>query len=115
MALIYLYQNRGSTRDIVILDANGDTVIPAENDVIRAMITRRGQTAKLTVASNAPTDAGSTFTKNSPTSGTNRLRLDASDLDFEPGTYTMLVDLLDDSDTQEWKNVDRQVVHMEAT
>ncbi len=111
MTLILAYQNRGLTRDIVINDANGDPIVPSGSDTIRAIIGREGQTPKLTVTSEAPTANGSSFTIGSP----NRLRLDASDLDFEAGTYTLFIDLLDAADASEWKNVQREIFSLELT
>ena len=110
MTLIYAYRNRGITRDVVIKDADGDTITPGSMDKIRAVIGREGETAKLTVSSDAATAAGSSFTKGA----TNRLRLDASDLDFDPGVYTLTIDFYDNSDAQEWKIVERQVFCLEA-
>lgn len=115
MSLILAYQNRGVTHDITINEVDGTAYIPAAADEIRVIIGREGATPKLTVASNVPTANGSTFTKNTPSDGVNRLRLDASDLDFEPGTYTLFLDLYDAGDAAEWKNVDRQVFCLEET
>lgn len=109
MTLIYAYKDRGITRDIQITDADGNTITPGENDVIRAIIAREGQTAKLTVASNAPTVNGSTFTKGAQ----NRLRLDASDLNFSLGVYTLTIDYTDNADGSELKMIDEQVFHLE--
>lgn len=121
MSLIHAYQSRGLTRDITINDVDGNAITPGTNDQIRVIIGHEGKLgtnnadAKLVVASNAPTSDGSTFTKNSPSTGVNRLRIDASDLTFEPGTYTLFVDYFDNADTQEWKNVDRQCFVLERT
>jgi len=109
MSLVYAYRNRGVTHDITIQDRTGATITPGGSDEIRAIIGHEGQTAQLTVASNAPTANGSTFTKGAA----NRLRLDASDLSFTAGTYTLAIDLFDASDNNEWKNVDRQVFVLE--
>lgn len=112
MTLILAYQDRGLTRDLVILDANGDTITPGTHDEVSVRIGREGEVAKLSVASNAPTANGSTLTKGV----TNRLRLDATDLtSFEPGTYTMFFDFFDNADAAEWKNISRQVFHLEPT
>lgn len=113
MTLLLTEQGRGKTVDIVIQDTNGTTIVPGSADIIRAIIGRRGEAAQLTVVSGSPTAAGSSFNKNTPSSGTNRLRLDATDLSFGPGTYTLFIDLFDNSDAQEWKNVDRQVFHLD--
>lgn len=111
MTLIYAYQNRGLTREFAILDTNGDTITPGVNDEIRAIIQREGETAVLTVASDAPTANGSTFTKGAA----NVLRLDDADLGFDPGVYSLIIDYFDNADAGEFKNVDRQSFHLEAT
>jgi hypothetical protein len=112
MALIHAYKNRGITRGLVILDDDGATITPGLNDLVRVMIGREGQTPLLTVVNNAPTGNGSTLTKGAE----NTLRLDASDLDeIDPGVYTLFFDYYDNADGQEWKNVDRQVFHLEDT
>ena len=113
MTLILAYKSRGITRDITIKDVDGDAITPGATDSIRATITREGGTAVLTVTSGSATANGSSFTKNSPSSGVNRLRLDASDLEFQPGVYSLYIDYYDNADAQEWKNVDRQVFCLE--
>lgn len=110
MTLIYAYRNRNKTIDIVIKDADDATITPGSSDKIRAIIGREGETAKLTVDSDAATSNGSSFTKGA----TNRLRLDASDLNFSPGTYTLTIDFFDNSDSQEWKLVEKQVMYLEG-
>lgn len=109
MSLFYAYRNRGITKNIVILDSAGATIAPGANDKIRAIIGRENKTAVLTVTSDAPTGNGSSFTKGSP----NVLRLDASDMGMEPGSYTLFIDYFDNADAQEWKNVSRQVLYLE--
>ena len=112
MTLILAYQNRGLTRDLVIVDSTGDTITPGANDKVRVMIGREGEAVKLSVANDAPTANGSTLTKGA----SNRLRLDASDLaDIDPGTYTLFFDYFDNADAAEWKNVSRQVFVLEPT
>ena len=112
MALVLAFQDRGTTRDIVILDVDGNAITPGANDRIRAIIGRGGDTPLLTVVDNTPTAAGSTFTKGA----VNRLRLDATDLAaIEPGTYTLSISYFDRADAIEWKTVDRQVFVLEAT
>ena len=110
MTLIYAYKGKTETRDITIKDADGDTITPGTSDKVRVVISREGETAKLTVSSDAATANGSSITKGA----TNRLRLDGEDLDFSPGTYTMLVEFFDNSDSQTWKVVDLQVFHLEG-
>ncbi len=111
MSLIYAYSNKGLTEDITIQDSAGATVTPGASDKVRVIIGRDGETAKLTVTSDAPTDNGSSITKGA----VNRLRLDASDLSFTPGIYTMTVDLYDHLDATEWKCVSRQVFCLEGS
>jgi len=116
MTLILAYQNRGLTRDITIRDANEVTITLGANDNVRAIIGREGETPQLTITGGTATVNGSSFTPNSPSSGKNRLRLDASDLALiSPGTYTLFIDFFDNADAQEWKNVDRQVFVLENT
>ena len=104
MSLILTNEGRGVSYDVVILDASGDVITPGDSDQIRAIIGREGETPKLTVTSGSDTANGSSFTKGA----TNRLRLDASDLEFSPGVYTMYVDFFDAADANEWKSVERQ-------
>ena len=115
MSLIIAYASRGITKDLTIQDDNGTAIVPASGDKIRAIIGHEDGTSVLTVTSDAPTSAGSSFTKNSPSNGTNRLRLDAGDLTFDPGTYTLFVDLYDSNDANEWKNCDRVIFVLERT
>lgn len=122
MALVYSYKNRGITKDITIQDGAGATITPTTNDKIRAIIGREGKLgtnlvdAQLVVTSDAATANGSSFTKNSPLSGENRLRLDASDLDLIPaGVYSLMIDYYDNADAQEYKTVSRQVFCVEDT
>lgn len=115
-----MFKNLGGTRDITIKNAAGGTIVPASSDKIRAIIGREGRlgtnfaNAQFLVTSDASTAAGSSFTKNSPSSGKNRLRIDAGDLDFAAGVYTLFIDYYDNADAQEWKNVDRQVFVLEG-
>ncbi len=111
MSLILAYQNRGLTRDITIQDVNEATITPGDSDKIRAIIGREGEAAKLTVTSDTPTTNGSSFTKGAA----NRLRLDADDLSFDPGVYTLQIDFYDAADIQEWKVVSRQCFYLEKT
>ncbi len=113
MTLVYAYQDRGLTRDIVILDSSSAAITPGANDLVRARILRLGQSPKLTITEVANAN-GSVFTKNSPSNGTNRLRIDATDLAaINPGTYTLMIDFFDNADAQEWKVVDRQTIFIE--
>lgn len=121
---IYAYKNRGITKYITVLDGNGNAITLESGDKIRAIIGREGKLgetnntfpdAEFYVDSDAATAAGSSFTKGTPTSSQNSLRIDASDLAFSPGVYTMIVDVYDDDDTDEWKNVDRFVFVLEET
>lgn len=111
MTLIYAYQNRGITRNIVIKDTNDVTITPDANDKIRAIIQRANGEVQLTVTSGTNTANGSSFVKGA----TNVLRLDAADLAFEPGAYTLIIDYYDYDDAQEWKTVSRQVFVLEGT
>ena len=114
MALISADQFRGITRNITINKADGTTLTPGANDKVRAIICRLSELggtadnptgAKLIVTSGADTDNGSSFTKGA----INVLRLDAQDLTFGPGVFTLLVDYFDNADEGEWKHVSTQV------
>jgi hypothetical protein len=112
MTLIYAYQGRNKTVEITVQDENGDDIELAALDKIRAIIGHEGQTAKLTVESGTNTANGSSFTKHATVY---RLRLDAQDLTFDHGTYTLFIDILDTADADDWKNVQRQVFCLEQT
>lgn len=109
MSLLYAYKETGYTTDITILDADGDSITPDSNDKVKAIIYRTGETAKLTVTSGTPTTNGSSIT----IGAVQRLRLDASDLDFEAGVYTLEILFYDYSDSQELKMVSKQVFCLE--
>ena len=92
--------------------------MPGSSDLIRVLIGRTAtiNTApSLTVLSGSDTAAGSSFTKNTPSRGVHRLRIDASDLSFAAGVYTLLVDYFDVGDTSEWKTVSRHIFVLFAT
>lgn len=119
MTIVAADQLRGKTVDITLRDADENPIVVVAADVLRAMITRRtelGGTAELPTghkllvrSDDGGTLNGSTFTKDTPAVNTHRLRLDAQDLDFEHGTYTLVIDFFDNADAAEWKTVDRQV------
>lgn len=111
MALVVAYRNRGLTRNITILDANKDAITPGANDRIRAIIGREGESPQLTVVSGSPTANGSSFVMGA----VNVLRLDASDLDFDVGVWSLIIDYFDNADAQEWKNVSRQCFSLQET
>ena len=121
MSLIRAKKDRGKTIDIVINDGAGSPITPGANDVIRFIVGRQGRlgvnnaNAEFVVASDAPTAAGSTFTKGGGVGGgaSNRLRMDASDLNFSPGIYTALTELFDNADAGELKEVSSQVFFLE--
>ena len=112
MSLIQAYKGLGLTRYLTILDADGEAIAPGANDILRVRIMRQGQTAVLTVTSEAATANGSNITKNSPT-GKNTLRLDASDLSFAAGLYTFRFDMMDNADAAEWKKISDQVFDLQ--
>jgi len=120
--LIRANRFRGITKDITITNAASETIVPGANDEVRVIIGREGRVgvhadnfaeAKLVIATNASTNNGSTLTANYPSSGLNRLRLDASDLTFNPGAYSCWIEMFDDEDSDEWKLVDKQVFYLE--
>jgi len=121
MSLILAYRNRGLTRDLVMEDANGDPIIPGVNDTLRIIIGHESKLgtnnadAELTFTSSAPTANGSSITKSTALPGENRMRLDAQDLNFPAGVYTLFFDLFDVADASEFKNISRQVFSLQET
>lgn len=116
--IVSAYQNRGLTKDFTFQNTSGRVTVPGSSDLIRVLIGRIAtiNTAPLlTVLSGSDTAAGSSFTKNTPERGVHRLRLDATDLDFAPGTYSLLVDYFDAADASEWKTVSRHIFVLFAT
>ena len=111
MTLILAQRLRNCTRTLLLEEADGDDVTPGSSDVVRVRIGREGETDKLSVSSTAATANGSSVTKGAPCT----MRLDAQDLDFEAGTYTLAVELQDNADAQDWKTVSRQVFVLEPT
>jgi hypothetical protein len=114
MSLIAVYRNRGITKNIVMQTGLGTTITAGDSDKIRFVIGREGSldaAPLFSVSSDADSVAGSFFHKNTPSSGINQLRLDATDLaDIPSGVYTASVELLDSQDGSEWKEVSRQVI-----
>lgn len=119
--IVYADQNRGITKDITLVNAAGEAVIPLTGDKIRAIIGRLGllgtnfADAEFVVTSDAATANGSSFSKNTPSAGLNRLRIDDDDLAFNPGVYSFLIDFLDSNDNDLWKTVSRGIFVLEAT
>jgi len=111
MTLILAYRNRGITRNLQVLDANGAVITPGVNDKVRVSIGREEETAKFTVTSGTPTANGSSLTKGA----TNVLRIDASDLNFDAGIYSFIFDYYDHADAAEWKNVSREVFSLQSS
>lgn len=110
MTLIRARQNVSIVRDITIKDADGDTITPNAPDHIRATIKRVGGVTRLTVADNASTANGSTFTKGSA----NRLSIAASDLNFPPGLYSLFIDFYDNAGST-WRPVDQEPFLLEPS
>lgn len=119
--MIRATQNRGYTKIFTLLNSSGGVVVPGSSDRIRCVIGREAELgadlsgAKLTILSGSNTANGSSFTKNTPSSGKQELRLDAQDLTFAPGAYTLFIDYFDSSDDEEWKNVQKHVFYLEPT
>lgn len=111
MTLILGQKERGLTRDVVIRNDAREAITPGRHDLVRARIGRNGQADVFSVTSGSATAAGSSMTKGA----TCRLRIDASDLSFDPGTYTLWIEYFDNADAREWKEVDREVFVLEPT
>jgi hypothetical protein len=110
MTLVLAVVGTGITRTFTIQDADGNDITPGANDLVRVTIGRQGETAKLLITSGTPTANGSSLTAGATTT----LRLDASDLNFDPGTYSMLTEYFDNADAAEWKPVSRQTFFLEG-
>lgn len=104
MALILAYKNRGLTRDIKLVDKDSAAITPKLQDQVRVSIGRIGEVAKLVITTDNPTANGSSITKGAA----NRLRLDASDLGFDVGLYSLFVEFYDFAEDS-WFSVDRQL------
>ena len=113
MTLISANKSRKLTRDLTILDVDLVAVVPGANDVVRVKIGLRGEAPLLDLDSAAASANGSTITKNTPSSGINRLEIVALDMGITPGVYTLELSLVDNADGAEIKHVDNQtfVVH----
>jgi hypothetical protein len=115
MSLILAHKKRKLIRDITIKDADGATVNPGANDTVRIKIGRVNATPLLDISSASDTANGSKVTKNSPSTGKNRLEIDQRDMDtLNPGVYTLEVSLVDNADAQAIKHVDRQIIVVQA-
>lgn len=116
MTMILAEKSRGKTFTISPTQASGSPVAVGSNDLIRIIIGHEGRlsAAPLTLVSGTNSANGSSITVN-VSEGTHRIRLDADDLAFDAGTYTMVVDFFDNADAEEWKTIDRQVFHLEDT
>lgn len=111
MSLIHVNKNLGRTLRLTAMDEDG-VVVPGANDKLRVRILRTGQPEKMNFTSDAPTDNGSSVTKDT-VNGANTVRLDASDLTFPAGIYSFFFELFDNADNSEWKLIDRQVLCLE--
>lgn len=103
MSALVAQRLRNWTRDILLKNSAGGTITPDANDQVRMKIGREGEAAQFSVTSGTPTGNGSTLTAAAPC----RLRIDASDLDFEPGGYNLVVEFYDYDDAADWKEVSR--------
>lgn len=109
---VHGYQSRGCTYNVTLFDVNGDPISPDTNDIVHCKILQLGETVTFEVDSTAPTANGSTFTKGDPV---NVLRLDAQDLVFDPGVYTISIELTDFEDVNDLKNAQRGVFTLEES
>lgn len=115
MSQIFAYKSRGCTHDFRVLDANSNDVVLGGSDEIRAVIGREGKLgvdfadAAFSITNGTNSANGSSFTKNGGGSNIHRLRLDASDLSFSPGVYSLFFEYKNAGDGNEWKAVRRFV------
>lgn len=116
MSLILGHKKRKLIRDIVIKDADGETVAPGVNDVVRVKVGRIRQTPILDLDSAAASSNGSTISKNTPSAGSNRVSIVQADMDLlSPGVYSFEVSLADNADSQAIKHVDNQILVVQGT
>lgn len=113
MSLITAKKGLGKTVILTVLDAAGVAITPGANDLLRVRIMRQGEAVAFEVVSGTDTAAGSSITKNSPSTGQNTLRMDATDLGFDAGIYSFRFDYFDNADASEWKKVQDQVFSLE--
>ena len=110
MSLILGHRKRKLIRDITINDSAGDAIVPGSNDTVRIKVGRIRQAPILDLDSAAASANGSTVTKNTPSSGVNRVEISQTDMDIAPGVYTFEVSLVDNADAQAIKHVDAQIL-----
>lgn len=115
MSLVLAYQSRRLVCDFTLKDADGNDISVGASDKIRAIITHEGETAKLTVESGTNTANGSSFQKNTPSTNSHRLTLDADDLAFPIGTYSLYIDYFDNADGSEYKTAERHILSLQET
>lgn len=116
MSLILAHKKRKLIRDITIKDADGATVTPGANDVVRIKVGRVRQAPILDLDSAAASSNGSTVAKNTPSSGSNRVSIVQADMDLlSPGVYSFEVSLVDNADSQAIKHVDNQILVVQGT
>ena len=115
MSLIKAEKGRGKTVNLTIYDGAGDVITPSAGDKIRVYIGRGSRLgtalagAQFLITSDADSAAGSSLTKGA----TNVLRMDATDLNFSAGIYSLWFEYFNNADASEWKMVDRQVFYLE--
>ena len=111
MTLILGHKARKLIRDITIKDGDGETVTPGVNDVVRIKVGKTTEAPLLDLDSAAASANGSTVSKNTPTSGVNRVEITQTDMGLlEPGVYSFEVSLVDNADAQAIKHVDNQIM-----
>jgi hypothetical protein len=111
MTLILAHKKRKLIRDITIKDSAGTTIVPGSNDVVRIKVGRARSVPILDLDSAAPSVNGSTVSKNTPSSGINRVQISQIDMDLlSRGIYSFEVSLVDNPDAQAIKHDDNQVL-----
>jgi len=116
MSLILGHVKRKLIRDIVLQDADGSTVVPGVNDVVRVKVGRIGQTPLLDLDSAAPSANGSTISKDTPSAGYNRVEIVQKDMEtLSVGIYSFEVALVDNADAQAIKHVEHQILCVQGT
>ncbi len=116
MTLILAQKKRKLTRDLTMKDSDGVTVIAGADDVVRVKIGYTGKSPLLDLDSIAASTWGSTISKNTPSSGVNRVEVSQTDMNtLKPGVYVFEMSLVDGADSDAIKHVDHQIMVVQDT
>lgn len=110
--LVTARRGRTSSHQFTITDAAGSNVSIAAADVLRVKVGHDLETPLLDFDSAQPSSNGSTVSRANPCT----LRLDQTDLNtLQPGTYSIEVAVVDNSDQGDIKHAERGVLTLESS